>query len=85
MWVYLSPIMIQQQENYLKFKETSIQGRYVTNDQIINYLKSVSTEAHIETVGVSVQKRPIQSITIGEGEHKVLLWSQMHGNESTTT
>ena len=85
MWVYLSPIMIQQPENYLKFKETSIQGRYVTNDQIIDYLKSVSTEAHIETVGVSVQKRPIKSITIGEGGHKLLLWSQMHVNESTTT
>lgn len=85
LWVYLSSIMILLHEAYLKFKENTIQGRYVTNVQIINYLESISSQVHIETVGHSVQERPIQSITIGQGEHKLLLWSQMHGNESTTT
>lgn len=77
--------MKQSQEIYLKFKESTIQGRYVTNAQITNYLESLSNEIFVETVGYSVQKRPIKSVTLGKGEHKLLLWSQMHGNESTTT
>ncbi|MFO7769596.1 MAG: M14 family metallopeptidase [bacterium] len=35
--------------------------------------------------GVSVQGRPIRSITFGRGPVRVLLWSQMHGDESTAT
>ena len=36
-------------------------------------------------LGKSVEGRPINALTYGEGERKVLLWSQMHGNESTAT
>ena len=30
-------------------------------------------------------QRPIYGLKLGEGSHKVLAWSQMHGNETTTT
>ena len=36
-------------------------------------------------LGQSVEQRPIYGLTIGKGITKVLLWSQMHGNESSTT
>lgn len=36
-------------------------------------------------IGESEQGRPIYSISIGSGKTKVLVWSQMHGNESTGT
>jgi Zinc carboxypeptidase len=36
-------------------------------------------------LGDSVEGRPIRAITLGDGPVKVLLWSQMHGNESTAT
>jgi len=70
---------------YLDFREGTIQGRYVTQKQISTYLESIQNKAIVATVGTSVQNRPIQSVTIGHGKHKLLFWSQMHGNETTTT
>ncbi len=77
--------MILDRSIYLNYKENSIQGRYVINEQIINFLDGLSTDFCIETQGSSVEERPIKSITWGRGKNKVLMWSQMHGNESTTT
>lgn len=39
----------------------------------------------VSEVGKSVQGRPIRSISWGRGPVPVLLWSQMHGDESTAT
>ncbi|HET9274758.1 MAG TPA: M14 family zinc carboxypeptidase [Gemmatimonadales bacterium] len=39
----------------------------------------------VETVGRSIHEREIRSVTFGQGGTTVLLWSQMHGNESTAT
>ena len=39
----------------------------------------------MQTVGKSVEGRPINLITLGRGSVPVLLWSQMHGDESTAT
>jgi Zinc carboxypeptidase len=36
-------------------------------------------------IGHSVQNRLIRAVTFGTGPTRVLLWSQMHGNESTAT
>jgi len=38
-----------------------------------------------EQVGESMLGRPIRSVTFGQGTTRVLLWSQMHGDESTAT
>lgn len=77
--------MILNDNTYLKYKAVSIEGRYVVNDQIINFLEDLNADFLIETVGVSVKEQPIKSVTLGSGNKKVLMWSQMHGNESTTT
>lgn len=39
----------------------------------------------VETIGRSIHGREIRSVTFGQGGTTVLLWSQMHGNESTAT
>jgi hypothetical protein len=39
----------------------------------------------VEEVGRSLQGRPITTIVWGEGPARVLLWSQMHGDESCAT
>ncbi len=39
----------------------------------------------VATVGQSVQGRAIRAVTFGSGPVRVLLWSQMHGDESTAT
>jgi hypothetical protein len=36
-------------------------------------------------IGKSLQGRSIRAVTFGDGKTKVLLWSQMHGDESTAT
>jgi hypothetical protein len=77
--------MILEHQTYLNYKEETIQGRYVTNTHIDGFLKKSTFDSHVENIGYSVNKRPIRSIQIGKGNHKILIWSQMHGNESTTT
>ncbi len=39
----------------------------------------------LEEVGRSVQDRPIHLVTLGTGPRRVLLWSQMHGDEPSAT
>lgn len=57
-----------------------ISGRYITNGHIVPLLPSNAVIA-----GWSVQDRDIYAVEIGHGNTKILIWSQMHGNESTTT
>ncbi len=70
---------------FLQNKELSVQGRYITNKEIIEFLENSSTKITSEVIGYSVEDRPIHCVSIGEGKTKLFLWSQMHGNESTTT
>jgi len=39
----------------------------------------------LEEVGRSVQGRPIHLLTVGSGPRRILLWSQMHGDEPSAT
>jgi hypothetical protein len=39
----------------------------------------------LEEVGRSVQGRPIHLLTVGSGPRRILLWSQMHGDEPAAT
>src|SRR6187431_2522666 len=39
----------------------------------------------IETIGTSVEGRSINHVSLGRGPFRVLLWSQMHGDEPTAT
>lgn len=66
-------------------KENTVIGRYVTMEMLRTFLDKVSANFSVETVGTSVLKREIKLITLGHGPTKILMWSQMHGNESTTT
>ena len=65
------------------YKEERIIGKYVP----YRHLKAVLQDYdHWKlTEGSSEKGLPIPLYRIGEGEKRILLWSQMHGNESTTT
>ncbi|MEE9363756.1 MAG: M14 metallopeptidase family protein [Cellulophaga sp.] len=71
--------------DYAAIKESSVTGRYVTNKEVLPFLATISSEFDVEEIGKSVLNKEIKSITLGTGKKKLLLWSQMHGNESTTT
>ncbi|MCM4166221.1 Murein peptide amidase A [Arenibacter antarcticus] len=71
--------------NYKAVKVNSIKGRLVTNQDIDPYLESVSPIFPVSIRGKSVEGRTIKSLSLGSGNTRILMWSQMHGNESTTT
>ncbi len=70
---------------FSRFKEQSLHGRYITLNNIEPILNRFESTIKIDTIGQSVLKKPIYQCEIGTGKTRILLWSQMHGNESTTT
>lgn len=70
---------------YPSFKENSIFGRYITLNHIEPLLDFYSNHFKVEIEGYSFLKNPIYSIQLGNGKKRVLIWTQMHGNESTGT
>ncbi|GGW25794.1 M14 family metallopeptidase [Arenibacter certesii] len=71
--------------NYSAVKVNQVEGRVVTNNDVEPFLESLPSVFLVSIVGKSVQGLPIKTITIGTGKTRILMWSQMHGNESTTT
>jgi hypothetical protein len=65
--------------------ETNLNGRYITLNAIEPLLLQFNSDNQVQIIGQSVLGKPIYKYEIGTGKTRVLLWSQMHGNESTTT
>jgi hypothetical protein len=72
-------------EIFNRYKEPNLSGRYVTNIDIAPLLEPVAEFGKVKVAGKSVNGNPIYFCCAGSGKTKMLLWSQMHGNESTTT
>ena len=72
-------------EVYERVFEAHLRGRYITLDHVLPLLDSYASIFEIEQIGESELGQSIPMIKIGNGEKVVLAWSQMHGNESTTT
>ena len=66
-------------------KETLLFHRYICNNHIQTLLKNLPNNFEVSTVGYSVNGEEIYTIKYGRGKKRLLFWSQMHGNESTTT
>ncbi|WP_138434067.1 M14 family zinc carboxypeptidase [Winogradskyella algicola] len=69
---------------YSLLKTPELFGRYITNSHIEKCMKRIPHSMN-SIVGHSVEGRPIYFLKFGTGPKRVLIWSQMHGNESTTT
>ncbi len=81
----IKTIVLRMPLNYNAIKEETIKGRYVTDKDIDPFLNTAAKDFIIQIEGLSVEERAIKSIVLGKGKLKILMWSQMHGNESTTT
>lgn len=67
-------------------QQQEINARYITNSNLESCLKSLNKDVFKVTVaGKSVLQKNIYRVDFGTGKFKILLWSQMHGNETTTT
>lgn len=72
-------------QNYIQFKVSQLKTRRVHNGTILPFLNNLPKTFEVKEIGRSVQNRAVRSVSFGTGSIKVLIWSQMHGNESTTT
>ena len=70
---------------FSQFKETNLFGRYITLKDIEPLLDKFNINNEVQIIGHSVLGKPIYKYQLGTGSVRILLWSQMHGNESTTT
>ena len=62
-----------------------LNGRYVSNAHILPILNRLPNGFSYEIAGHSKRNQPIYALKAGNGSTKILIWSQMHGNESTST
>ena len=70
---------------FSQYQTDELSGRYITLEHIEPLLNRRNTDNQLSVIGYSVENRPIYNYVIGTGKNRMLLWSQMHGNESTTT
>jgi len=70
---------------FKKEKETALFGRWIRLSDITPLILKHEKNTIVKQIGSSEQQRPIYSIQLGTGKKKILIWSQMHGNESTGT
>jgi len=65
--------------------EARLKGRYLYSKHMDPILDAYEDEFLISVIGASENQKNIRCVKIGKGKKVVLGWSQMHGNESTTT
>jgi hypothetical protein len=51
----------------------------------MSFLKELKSPLDVNHLGYSIEGKAIKMVSYGSGKESVLLWSQMHGNESTAT
>ncbi len=79
--------VLQATAQYKKYHVGKIETNQFTHQTFINVLDGFKEDEQLKfkEIGYSEEGRVIKSITFGKGKTKLLLWSQMHGNESTAT
>ena len=71
-----------------RYRVAALSSRRFTHAELWSALDSVLRSApslRVTRIGESIHGRPLRAVTVGAGPTTVLLWSQMHGDESTAT
>jgi hypothetical protein len=78
---------IPLEQGYGKYHQKSLDFRRIKHEDIQPRLAALREHPsfEVQVVGQSAQGRDISLVKYGHGPEKILLWSQMHGNESTAT
>lgn len=80
------PLSISTLETaFQNFKEPAITHRRFKHEDLQPLIQKHASQFKVTSLGNSIEGRSISSLDWGNGETKVMLWSQMHGNESTAT
>ena len=65
--------------------ETALFGKWIRYTDIAPLIAQLGTAVSVATLGSSEKQLPIHTVAFGSGPKKILIWTQMHGNESTGT
>lgn len=73
--------------DYQLYKQAEFQHRWLRLEHLLPELDKIKSSEFfkVEEFGHSEENRPLHKIEFGIGENKVLIWTQMHGNEPTAT
>ena len=74
-------------DSYENYMRSEIKSRRFTQTQMLRWMEPMIGAAivGVTNLGPSAEGRPISLYACGKGPTKVLLWSQMHGDEPTAT
>lgn len=75
----------QLYDAYDQYNEKSITTRRFKHEDIMALLDKLGNNFKVKQVGTSVEGRAIKLVSVGNGPVNVLMWSQMHGDETTAT
>ncbi|WP_226702868.1 M14 metallopeptidase family protein [Microbulbifer elongatus] len=72
---------------YEKYRQPLLDKPAITQADILPLIERLngSPLLKVQQLGKSFEGRPIYKLSLGEGETRILLWSQMHGDEPTAT
>jgi hypothetical protein len=87
MAIFLYQIMnlVSTLANYHLFNENHLKNRFLKHSDVLPLLSKLPSAFTTEISGKSVLNRTIHLVKWGNGATKIMLWSQMHGNEATGT
>jgi len=70
-----------------RHKINAITSRRFSQNQMLSWIQPLSRKGTFaaKIIGTSAEQRSILMYTVGTGPTKILLWSQMHGDEPTAT
>lgn len=73
--------------SYEKNKLSEIKSRRFTQTEMLRWMEPMKSGGYVDVtnLGRSAEGRTISLYTYGKGPIRVLLWSQMHGDEPTST
>src|SRR5690554_1235975 len=82
-----TPDITMLDQAYAHYQESRIQHRRFKHADLEQILLEHQQRAvlNMSEIGRSVENRSIYGLTYGDGAKKVMMWSQMHGNEPTAT
>jgi len=81
----VEPLYQQFYDTHKNYKESSIKTRNFKLSTIAPLMQRLKEPFKVTKAGKSIEDRDIYRVSIGTGKTQVLLWSQMHGDESTAT
>ncbi|TKB98337.1 M14 family zinc carboxypeptidase [Pedobacter cryotolerans] len=71
--------------NYTSFQERALTNRFFKHKDIVELLSLLPDAFEVTELGKSVKGKSINAVKWGKGKTKIMLWSQMHGDEATGT